>query len=129
MILDLNHVNIVTARLAETRAFFVDVLGLSDGPRPNFPFAGHWLYAGDKAVIHLQDFDADAGRGASGPLDHAAFDVADLSAAKRRLDAKGVAYQEIRLTPERGQLFLRDPNGVRIELGGPVSPDAQGQAS
>lgn len=129
MILDLNHVNIVTSRLAETRAFFVDVLGLSDGPRPNFPFAGHWLYAGDKAVIHLQDFDADGTRGASGPLDHAAFDVADLAAAKRRLEANGVAYQEIRLTKARGQLFLRDPNGVRIELGGPVPADTPDQAS
>jgi catechol 2,3-dioxygenase-like lactoylglutathione lyase family enzyme len=53
MILDLDHINIATDRLAETRAFFVEVLGLTERWRPDFPFDGHWLYAGDKPVVHL----------------------------------------------------------------------------
>ncbi|MDR3513847.1 MAG: VOC family protein [Caulobacteraceae bacterium] len=120
MILDLNHVNIVTQKLKETRDFFVDVLGLVEGPRPDLGFDGYWLYAGDKAVIHLQSLDrAPGGRGAAGPLDHAAFDVADLAAAKARLTERGVPFREI-VSPPRGQLFLNDPNGVRIELSGTV---------
>ena len=122
MILDLNHINIVTPRLAATRDFFVDVLGLTEGPRPDFGFDGYWLYAGGKAVVHLQSLDrAPDQRGASGPLDHAAFDVADLALARQRLDAHGVPFSEVRLSPTRGQLFLDDPNGVRIELGGPLT--------
>jgi catechol 2,3-dioxygenase-like lactoylglutathione lyase family enzyme len=121
MILDLNHINIVTQKLDETRDFFVGVLGLAEGARPNFPFEGYWLYAGDKAVVHLMSLDmASGGRGAISPLDHAAFEVADLDAAKRRLDQHGVKFREALVAPGRGQLFLTDPNGVNIELGGPV---------
>jgi catechol 2,3-dioxygenase-like lactoylglutathione lyase family enzyme len=120
VILDLNHINIVTRKLDETRDFFVGVLGLAEGARPNFPFEGYWLYAGDKAVVHLMSLDMTPGRGASSPLDHAAFDVASLDAAKRRLTEHGVEFREAVVSPGRGQLFLHDPNGVQIELGGPL---------
>lgn len=120
MILDLDHVNIVTPKLQETRDFFVDLLGLVEGHRPDLGFDGYWLYAGDKAVIHLQSLDRlDGRRGPSGPLDHAAFQIADFAAARARLQAAGVEFREA-ISPPRGQLFLNDPNGVRIELGGRV---------
>ena len=123
MILDLNHINIVTPKLDETRDFFVDVLGLTVGERPAFDFDGYWLYAGGKPVVHLQSRDRFSGeRGPAAALDHAAFDVSDLAAAKARLTQHGVAFSEIRIPGTgRGQLFLRDPNGVRIELGGPLA--------
>jgi catechol 2,3-dioxygenase-like lactoylglutathione lyase family enzyme len=122
LILDLNHINIVTPKLDETRDFFVGVLGLDEGPRPNFPFDGYWLYAGDKAVVHLMSLDlAPEKRAAISPLDHAAFEVSDLNAAKRRLDEHGVRFREALVSPVRGQVFFEDPNGVQIELGGPVS--------
>ena len=122
VILDLNHINITSPKLEETRDFFVKVLGLKVGPRPNVPFDGYWLYAGDKALVHLQSFDRLAGaRGASGPLDHAAFDVADLKVAKQSLSDHGVAFTELNLPGTgRGQLFFIDPNGVNLEIGGPA---------
>ncbi len=121
MIVDINHVNIVTAKLDETRDFFVNVLGLTEGDRPDVGFPGYWLYAGDKAVMHLQSRDfSPEGRGPSGPLDHAAFDVSDLAAAKDRLNAAGVPFFEAVVRPGWAQLFLKDPNGVRIELGGAI---------
>jgi catechol 2,3-dioxygenase-like lactoylglutathione lyase family enzyme len=121
LILDLNHINIVTPKLDETRDFFVGVLGLVEGARPNFPFEGYWLYAGDKAVVHLMSLDrTPGGRGAISPLDHAAFEVADLDAAKQRLTEHGIAFREALVSPGRGQIFFHDPNGVQIELGGPV---------
>jgi catechol 2,3-dioxygenase-like lactoylglutathione lyase family enzyme len=121
VILDLNHINIVTPKLTETRDFFVGVLGLAEGWRPDFPFEGYWLYAGDKAVVHLMSLDRVKDRGPISPLDHAAFEVADLDAAKRELNAKGISFREAVVAPGRGQLFLKDPNGVQIELGGPVA--------
>jgi catechol 2,3-dioxygenase-like lactoylglutathione lyase family enzyme len=121
LILDLNHINIVTPKLDETRDFFVGVLGLLAGPRPTFPFEGYWLYAGDKPLVHLMSLDLAPGkRGAISPLDHAAFEVDDLNEAKRRLDANGLSYRENMVSPVRGQVFFEDPNGVQIELGGPV---------
>ena len=53
MCLALDHVNIRTRRLSVLRAFYTDVLGLKDGPRPPFGHPGAWLYAGDHPIVHL----------------------------------------------------------------------------
>jgi catechol 2,3-dioxygenase-like lactoylglutathione lyase family enzyme len=120
VILGLDHINIATARLGETRDFFVQVLGLEEGPRPTVDAPGYWLYAGDRPLVHLMGLDPVADRaGAVASLDHFAFEVADLSTAKARLAAHGVQFREGMVLRGRGQLFLKDPNGVRIELGGP----------
>jgi catechol 2,3-dioxygenase-like lactoylglutathione lyase family enzyme len=63
MTLSLNHYSIRTADLDACRRFYVDVLGLEVGPRPNFSFPGLWLYAGDtsqwsNAVVHIIGIDA-----------------------------------------------------------------------
>ena len=50
MPLSLNHYSICTADLEASRRFYVDALGLGVGPRPEFPFSGRWLYAGDTAA-------------------------------------------------------------------------------
>ena len=50
------HVLILADDLKKTKEFYVDLLGLKDGYRPDFPFPGHWLYLNedDKAAcIHL----------------------------------------------------------------------------
>lgn len=104
--------------LAELRAFYVDALGLQDGPRPAFPFPGHWLYSGDRPIVHL------AGKLASRPaagdgsgFDHVSFQGHDLPALRARLDGHGIAFAE---APVPGfplwQLFLRDPQGLRLEV-------------
>lgn len=127
MILDLNHVNIVTSKLDETRAFYERVLGLTVGYRPPFDFDGAWLYAGDKPLIHLQTVESSFNakpedRGPIGPLDHAAFAVAEIGAARAALDAEGVAYRAFSSPDGRNnQLFFRDPNGVVIELIAPAA--------
>ena len=51
MALALNHYSIRTLNVEQTRRFYVDVLGLTVGPRPNFPFPGIWLYRGDHAEV------------------------------------------------------------------------------
>jgi catechol 2,3-dioxygenase-like lactoylglutathione lyase family enzyme len=98
-------------------AFFRDALGLHEGWRPNFPFGGAWLYAGDSAVVHLVDLRAAKAPSAQGALDHFAFAIDDFDAARARLDAANVPY---RTTEVPGgtirQMFFTDPNGVNIEL-------------
>ncbi|AXT27491.1 hypothetical protein D1823_13450 [Ruegeria sp. AD91A] len=49
----LDHVNIVTTKLSDMVTWYEEVLGLRLGARPDFPFPGAWLYAGDDAVLHL----------------------------------------------------------------------------
>lgn len=121
MITGLNHANISTAKLRETIDFFVGVIGLKTGPRPDFPFPGAWLYAGDQAVLHL--VERPQARAPDGAIDHISFTVQDLDAAARRLDELRIPYRLSTVPSGFGrQAFLTDPNGIRIELTEPGRP-------
>jgi catechol 2,3-dioxygenase-like lactoylglutathione lyase family enzyme len=113
----LDHINIRTADLAGTKAFLMDVLGLAEGWRPPFPFPGAWLYAGDKDVVHLVEVAEKGADSAGSSLDHFAFDISDYDDALARVEKTGFKF---RTTATPGttvkQIFVRDPNGVTIEL-------------
>lgn len=112
----MNHFTVLTSDLDASRAFYVDLLGLTEGFRPDLGFPGAWLYAGDQAVLHIV-----AGRGVPasprGVIDHMAFSAHDLRAVAARLTGRGVAY-DLRRLPTTGawQLFCLDPSGARVEL-------------
>ena len=55
----LDHCSIRTAKLDQTRDFYVDVLVMIDGDRPDFPFPGNWRYVDNRAVLHLVGIDPD----------------------------------------------------------------------
>jgi catechol 2,3-dioxygenase-like lactoylglutathione lyase family enzyme len=113
----LDHINISTAKLAETTAFFVDVLGFEVGWRPDFSFGGAWLYAAGLALVHLVEV-ADAPQPSRGSaLDHFAFAIDDFDATLARVAASGVRHraQAVEGTDIR-QIFITDLNGVTIEL-------------
>jgi catechol 2,3-dioxygenase-like lactoylglutathione lyase family enzyme len=113
----LDHINIRTADLAATKAFFMDVLGLTEGWRPPFPFPGAWLYAGDAAVVHLVQVDRPAAASEGSSLDHFAFDIADYDEVLKRVCATGLKYLETTVPGSSiRQIFVRDLNGVNIEL-------------
>jgi catechol 2,3-dioxygenase-like lactoylglutathione lyase family enzyme len=141
MTLNLNHYSIRTTDLDACRRFYVDVLGLEVGPRPNFSFPGLWLYAGDtsqwsNAVVHiigiaagkpdgLKDHLGDRNAGTlqgSGAVDHVAFFATGLTAMRARLARLGVAARE-RTVPDLGlrQLFVVDPTGIVVELNYPAT--------
>lgn len=128
----LDHCSIRTVKLDQTRDFYVDVLGMADGERPDFDFPGNWLYVEGKPVVHLVGVDADDPSGleaylggsidpatlqGSGAFDHLAFRGNDAGAMIARLDKQGVAYRE-RQVPgmDLFQLFVEDPNGITVEL-------------
>ena len=49
----LDHCSIRTVKLRETREFYVNILGMVDGDRPDFQFPGAWLYVDGVAVVHI----------------------------------------------------------------------------
>jgi catechol 2,3-dioxygenase-like lactoylglutathione lyase family enzyme len=114
----LDHINIAAppAVLDECRRFYVDVLGLHDGPRPPFRSRGYWLYAGQEPVVHLTE-SSEAGSGGTGAFNHIAFACEGLEAMLERLRAHAIEFTIDRV-PQTGatQLFLRDPAGVGVEL-------------
>ena len=115
MISGLNHVNVCTTDLAATRAFYVDLLGLTEGPRPNFGIDGLWLYAGGAPIVHI--VLEGEGRPARGAIDHFSFTVGDFDAALARMTAAGVRYAAMDIPDGFGrQAFVTDPNGVTVEL-------------
>jgi catechol 2,3-dioxygenase-like lactoylglutathione lyase family enzyme len=127
----LEHVNIRCSRLAATRQFYIDIIGLRDGARPDFPFRGAWLYCGDTAVVHLVEAadhpgswtgtlerasDTQTGLD-TGAFDHVAFHGEDFEGMKAKLDAAGLKFRH-RVVPGTGlkQIFVPDPEGVMVEL-------------
>jgi catechol 2,3-dioxygenase-like lactoylglutathione lyase family enzyme len=112
-----DHINIGTDHLDETVAFFREAIGLEPGWRPDFPFGGAWLYAGDTAVVHLVALAESKLPSSQAALDHFALRIDDYDAAIARLDAAKVRYRTVDIggTAIR-QINVRDPNGVNIEL-------------
>jgi catechol 2,3-dioxygenase-like lactoylglutathione lyase family enzyme len=113
----LDHVNINTTKLAETRAFYVAVLGLIEGYRPDFPVDGSWLYCGDRAIVHLVETTEPVRASDDNALHHFAFAVTDFEGLVARLDQAGIAYQTLTVPGSKvKQAFLKDPNGAIVEL-------------
>ena len=116
-VLGVDHINIGTPQLDVTRTFFRDAIGLVEGWRPDFPFAGAWLYAGDTAVVHLADLAEAKLPSNQAALDHFALRIDDYDAAIAKLDAAGVRYRAVDIPNSTiRQINVRDPNGVNIEL-------------
>ena len=75
--LSLDHWNIYSKDLEATVRFYERYVGLRDGERPPFPFPGAWLYAGDKAILHIVSETGRKDHG-SGAIDHVAINCADI---------------------------------------------------
>jgi len=126
----LQHVLIQTTDLSGTVRWWQEVLGLQPGPHPDFGFPVAWLYLDGEDVLHLaqggagvpanrqaylgQESQAERG---SGVVDHLAFHGTDLPGMIRHLRALGVPFRSRRVDAQGlFQLFLFDPNGVKVEL-------------
>jgi catechol 2,3-dioxygenase-like lactoylglutathione lyase family enzyme len=117
MIVGMNHFTIVAEDERTTLDFYVGLLGMTVGPRPDLGFPGAWLYAGGpQAVLHMY-FDRPVPTQRAGVIDHMAFTATDLRAVKARFDESGTKY-DLRRQVGAGtwQLFTYDPNGAKVEL-------------
>ncbi len=118
------HVTLVIRDEAESRAFYTDVLGLTEaGDRPELPIGGLWLQVGDMQIHLLVPPDPDelprARRLDRTPLaPHTAFEVSALGPIVERL--RGLGVDVILSEYVDGQAFLLDPSGNVLELNAPA---------
>lgn len=117
----LAHVNIRTADLEASVAFYRDVLGLAPGPAATRPGSADHVWMSDEEgcpCVHLQ-------RTAAGPEDprehagmhHLALLCSNPNEWRQKLRSMGIDYSEAQFAAARMiQLNLKDPDGVRLEL-------------
>ena len=126
----LEHFLIQTADIDRTCEWYRRVLGFQDGYTPDFKFPVRWLYLGERDVIHVTEGGANTSANrkrylgqqseavkGSGALDHVAFRCTGLAPMLNHLRAEGVNFSQ-RMVSDQGlyQLFLLDPNEIKIEL-------------
>lgn len=113
----LDHVTVNCADLDRSRAFYGEALGLVEGKRPSFPFPGAWFYLDARPVLHLVSGSDSGAHSSTGAFDHVAFEAIDIDRVLARLKGLGVVTVVTDI-PNAGvrQVFVHDPDGVKIEL-------------
>ncbi|MEM9707512.1 MAG: VOC family protein [Pseudomonadota bacterium] len=115
----LDHVNVVTANLEEMVAWYEAILGLRSGSRPDFPFGGAWLYAGDAPVVHLVEDGKQSRTGSEAPLklEHFAFSATGASAFERKLEEYGDPFTKTEVKGAGAiQFHVSDPDGNHVHI-------------
>ena len=107
------------ADLPAIEKFYGDVMGLKQGPRPNFMNAGMWLYDGDNPILHVGarfpqgSFVKDKH---NGTFDHIAFHTSGAVEFRKKLKGLGVEFEEQNIKGAGYQVFLYDPVGTKLEF-------------
>ena len=123
----LDHVNVRTANLDAMIEWYGRILDMPTGPRPDFPFPGAWLYAGEQAIVHLIGVsDRPDAADADLRLEHFAISATGLKAMIGRLEAAG-ERMDLRKVPGFPivQVNIWDPDGNHIHVDFDVS-EAEG---
>ncbi|MCZ6605525.1 MAG: VOC family protein [Alphaproteobacteria bacterium] len=118
---DIIHVAIKTMDLDATNKFYTEVLGMEIGPRPPMDIPGSWLnfdgtqihvLAGEKAFADEKDT-----RFGTGTVDHIAVQATSYDEMKESALRYGCDIRENDIeTAGLWQLFVKDPNGVVVEM-------------
>ena len=124
--LKLDHINIQTVKLAETVAFYRDVLELraGDPPPPLDPAEVQWMFDPEGSpIFHLSTPGAlnaigDVNSGTdTGAVHHVALSCSGHDAMRGKLERMGLHHRLNHVVAiDLRQIFVRDPNGVLLEL-------------
>ena len=130
----LHHFTIRPQDMETTKNFYEKIINLKIGYRPPFDFPGYWLYLDDIPVVHLvgdgaplnayfnehDGLNPDTSGG--GAIDDIAFlcPPEEFEPMLSLLKNDNVAHLNT-IVPNLGlrQIFLKDPDGIRIELNFP----------
>lgn len=119
-----HHIAIICTNYQRSKEFYTDILGLSivrEAYRKERDSYKLDLAVNDQYVIELFSFPnppARPSRPEAAGLRHLAFEVDDIDAAVRALNAKNVFPEAIRVDEFTGKrfTFFADPNDLPLEL-------------
>lgn len=115
----LDHVNIRTAQLQTMIDWYARTLEMAQGPRPNFPFEGAWLYIGDSPTIHLVGIEDDNSVGSESALklEHFAFKATDAESFETKLNQLEEPFRRSEVKSiGLIQYNIWDPDGNHIHI-------------
>jgi catechol 2,3-dioxygenase-like lactoylglutathione lyase family enzyme len=120
-----DHITLIVSDLDATREFYVNMLGMTESPRPDFDFPGAWFQVGS-VQIHATVEGELAGMAGWGDRKvksisrghHFAFEVKDFPRAIHRLEELGVKIGDgPKQRPDGAfQVYFYDPDGHLVEL-------------
>lgn len=112
----LDHVNVRTTNLAAMIDWYGDILGMTTGPRPPFPFGGAWLYRDGFPIVHLVEV-AKEQKAIEPRLEHFAISAEGLASFLAHLRSRKVAYQ-CAVVPGFGiqQVNIWDPDANHVHI-------------
>ena len=117
---NIDHVNVESDDIERSAQFYREVIGLKEGPRPDFDRPGYWMYAGNKPIVHIirthpENNMLTGSKDAS--ISHFAIQVKDYEATLTHLKSYNIPFNTNNVDDtEIRQIFLEDPEGVLIEL-------------
>ena len=140
LIIGISHLAVRTRDLASTTAFYARVLGLQEVERPkSMDFPGTWIAVPTEvgsAILHVYAGAAAGLDGTThigndqGMIDHLALDARGFHTLRERFRQFGLSWREQhREGRSVWQLFVHDPNGIKIELSFLLGDDAELPAS
>lgn len=119
-IVRLHHAQITVTpdQVARARAFYLNVLGLPELPKPDSLAGrdGFWAAVGDQQ-LHI---GVEHGVDRAATKAHLAYEVDDLPAWRAILEGRGITVQTGEPIPGYDRFEFRDPFGNRVEFIAPV---------
>jgi len=127
----IEHVLVVADDIDATRDWYARVLGMKSGAHPDFGFPVHWMYLGERDVVHIGPSAKAAGEiqkkylgrtsqgseAGTGAIDHLAFRATGLRGMLEHLKKEKIVFSQRRANGQAlFQLFFYDPNGIKVEL-------------
>ena len=124
MLSSLHHIAIICSDYERSKKFYTEILGFTivrevyreerRSYKLDLALNGEYMIE----LFSFPDPPARVSRPEATGLRHIAFHVADIEAAKKELEAKGVISEPIRIDEftDRKFTFFSDPDGLPIEL-------------
>ena len=123
MELSIHHTAIIASDYQSAKAFYVEKLGLPVLSERYRPDRGDWkidLRVGNSQIelFVIPSAPPRPSYPEARGLRHLAFRVADMAAAVRELEEKGIPCEPVRTDPATGCrfTFFKDPDGLPLEL-------------